>query len=152
MFSEPHHVVLRRSTGDKKVGCVELKASGFACWALHQKQTLVFGVKRACTSENLDLHFWMSGKKLFLKQNSRSLCLWTGTWRVTRSPNVISFLQNKKLKASSSNIIVFVITDSVLRRNQHWLSGPDVQRGVWHGVSKPVGAFGEMLAFFHCLL
>lgn len=44
------------------------------------------------------------------------------------------------------------LLDSVLWGNQHRLSGPDLQRGVWHRLSKPVGALAKLLPFFHCLL
>lgn len=44
------------------------------------------------------------------------------------------------------------LIDSVLWGNQHRLSGPDLQRGVWHRLSKPVGALAKLLPFFHCLL
>lgn len=42
--------------------------------------------------------------------------------------------------------------DAVLWRNQYWLSGPDVQCGVWHRLSQPVGAFAKLLTVLHCLL
>lgn len=148
-------VVSQRWVKKKKLTCWQLKhsfiqdeccnvfrsntANSFACFVLWN---VLFVCESYCHISYPQLHFWL---KELVKEVSKKYS------NNSKAVNLATAGKSETLLWFYFFFCLFLL-DSVLWGNQHWLSGPDVQCGVWHRFSKPLGALAKLLTILHCLL